>query len=201
MGKIILTSSGLDSDAIIKHIKDNGTKAAIIPTAHDQKEKSPGSLKAEKVLREIGYTVDIIDLEFEDAKRLLSYDLIYLTGGNPFYLMYFLKKKNVRELLAEILLRDNGIIAGSSAGSIVLGTTIKLPYIFTPDLFEQKPLDDFLGLNLVDINVCPHYDKFPVECDDIDKKIVDFENDYNISIIRLNDGEAVVWVNGLVQRI
>ena len=83
---------------------------------------------------------------------LSLYDMIYMMGGNTFYLL-----KKIRDTKFDIKLKEainNGIVyVGSSAGSIILGNTIELALAYDKN---DVNLTDFIGLKLIDGIIVPH---------------------------------------------
>lgn len=83
---------------------------------------------------------------------LSLYDMIYMMGGNTFYLL-----QKIRDTKFDIKLKEainNGMIyVGSSAGSIILGNTIELALPFDKN---EVNLTDFTGLKIVNGIIVPH---------------------------------------------
>ena len=59
MGKIILTSNGLENNAIIKILEESNKKAIIIPTADKEKENSYDSLATKELLSKLNFEVNL----------------------------------------------------------------------------------------------------------------------------------------------
>ena len=173
MGKIILTSNGLENNAIIKILEESNKKAIIIPTADREKENSYDSLATKKLLSKLNFDVNFFDVEYDNnIKKLLYYDMVYFAGGDPFRLMHFIKPFAVKKILSDILV-DDKIIVGTSAGAMVLGTTIELPSLFS-QVEEQFSEDGFEGIALVEINVCPHYKQSLSRFENLEQRICNF---------------------------
>jgi dipeptidase E len=89
-----------------------------------------------------------------EAIDLKGYDVIYMMGGNTFYLMKKIRDYGFAESLREAL--EAGVVyVGSSAGSIILGASLKPAEIFG-DKMEGQGMD---GLNIIDGVVVPHMNK------------------------------------------
>ena len=190
--KLLLTSSGLGN----KVLKDKflelvgkpvgEIKSLYIPTAANVEENT------DYVDRDKGYIFDIgitrenfveYDLD-EDVSGigLDDVDVVYVEGGNTFYLLDRIRKTGFEEKIRE-LIEDGAVYVGVSAGSILAGPDIG---IALPADTNDVGLTDFSGLGFTDKVICPHYNR---KEEDIAAKF-EGENDY--SVVRLNDGQALL---------
>ncbi len=81
-------------------------------------------------------------------------DIIYIGGGDTIKLMDTVKEYHIDELLIEKSKTDC-VIAGISAGAILLSKSgFSDSYILRGESDNYKFVD---GLNIIDINICPHY--------------------------------------------
>ncbi len=84
-------------------------------------------------------------------------DIVFLSGGNTFYFLYFLKKFKIIKRINEFS-TSGGVVAGLSAGSIIM-----TPNINTAAFPEFDRDENYLGivnlksLNFVDFEFFPHY--------------------------------------------
>ncbi|HMN19128.1 MAG TPA: Type 1 glutamine amidotransferase-like domain-containing protein [Candidatus Moranbacteria bacterium] len=193
MVNLILSSHGFQKNKTLKKklltllpkvAKD--LSVAIITTASAEwKEKNKHAILAKQVLENMDFKqVKFVDIEFENPNKLKKFDVIYINGGNPFYLLYHLKKSGADKVITQ--LADKGvIIVGISGGGVVLGPSINIV-----DYFDKKinivRLKDLNGLNLTNIIIYPHYTK---EAEDEIKK---FENKYRCKVKRLTDNQSIV---------
>ncbi|WP_281255105.1 Type 1 glutamine amidotransferase-like domain-containing protein [Paenibacillus herberti] len=166
----------------------------IITTASPKKEGNKFVQKAKKDFNEMGFqNVDFTDLEFENPGRLTQKNIIYISGGNPFNLLYHTKKSGADEILKN-LASQNVIIVGVSAGAILLGPHIKVVRFFTPQM-NTLGIEDLSALNLTDKLIFPHYDREDLFKDDksktIEDRIKEFEYLEKCEITRLNDDHSV----------
>lgn len=84
-----------------------------------------------------------------------NFDIIYMMGGNTFYLLYMIRKYNFDNSIRDFINKGK-IYIGSSAGSEILGSSIEpaLPYD------ENKVnMSDFSGLKIVNGLIIPHSNK------------------------------------------
>lgn len=113
------------------------------------------------MLRINGFQLDVVDLRRwqgqQEALRdkLSGKDVIWLGGGNTFYLRWILKKTGADEIIRECV-RNGKVYAGWSAGAVVAGPTLE--YFDTMDDTQESPEIIWEGLNLTDIVVVPHLD-------------------------------------------
>jgi len=201
MASIFLTSNGFFTETIkgeflatLKKQRIN-PKAVIITTASTLKEKNRFALKTKNDFFEMDIKhVDFIDVELEKGERLKEYNIIYINGGNPFRLLYFMKKSGA-DLILRSLSKQNTILIGASAGAVILGPSIDVVQHFSPELNEIG-LNDYTALSLTDIAIFPHYDREGVFKEDTGKSIEDrlseFEEWNNISVTRLKDDQYIL---------
>jgi dipeptidase E len=193
-GKLLLTSTGLSSENIAQKFKsmvaNHGNQAvAIITTATEGKENNEYSQIAKKQFSEMGfYKIDFIDLETEPLRDLSSYGIIYVCGGNTFKLLKFARAANFK-ISVENLLNRNGIYIGVSAGSIILGPSIRIASEIKPDR-NDVGLTDLRGLDIIDLIILPHYSH------ELEKETQAFETKYCVKIERINDSQAILIKNG-----
>lgn len=199
--KLFLTSAGLvkeTRDAFLKllSISPNEATMAFIPTASDP-EKDKGFVdKDKKLINEIGIKLQEVDLKNENENSLLEklsqYEVIYVEGGNTFYLLDWVRKSGFDKVLRK--LTDEGkIYVGVSAGSILVGPNIELSNWKHDWDKNIVNLQDLTGLNLVPFATSPHF----VE---EDRALLE-EKSKTISypLVALNDTQAILVYDGNVK--
>lgn len=133
--KLLLTSGGLTNKSICKALKDlvgkpaKDTKIAFIPTAANSERGDKEWLINDLYrIRTQGYFVDILELTALTPEALIEAledkDVIFVGGGNTFYLSYWLQKSGLFDLLPELL--KTKVYAGISAGSMIMGESLVL---------------------------------------------------------------------------
>lgn len=197
-GYIFLTAAGFYNTKvfdIFKKIINSAAekKAVIITTASVGKEKNKYSLLALTQLESIKMSVDFYDFEKEGHRDLSFYDVFYVCGGNSFKLLKFAKKFNFDKEV-EKLLNKGGIYVGVSAGSLILGPSIKIAGEINPDLNEVG-VDDFVGLNITEFTIFPHYEN------QYESDIRKFEKKFHEKVLRLANNEALVINSGKILKI
>lgn len=133
---------------------------------------------------------DIIDLNKSNLDLILDYDIIYVLGGNLTPLIELNKEYNLKNNIVDFL--KKGIYIGESAGAVFLSDDVRYYYDIkkgTKPKYNVK-LDTYKGLGLIDIYVYPHFQKTNQEMKD---KIMKYEQNYNIEIVKLNDGEIITF--------
>ena len=166
MKNMILTSSLYESIELVKKFLDKNTeskKILFIPTATNVDEYKKYIHLTQKVFEDFGYEVENFDVSVfseEIAKEKLSEaKIVFISGGNTFYLLQELKRKNLTSYLKERI--ENGLLyIGESAGSVIAAPNIEYASI-VDDKTLATELDDYVGLNLVDFYIVPHFKEEP----------------------------------------
>lgn len=151
--KLLLTSNGISNDSIAKALeeltgkKQTDTKVAFIPTAGIVDRGNKGWLINDLYeIHKRGYQVDIIELpaltpeQVRDA--LTSADIIFVGGGNTFYLSYWMEMSGLFDLLPKLL--KTKVYVGISAGSMVIGQSLALSSqaLNNPQAFQDEDYDE-----------------------------------------------------------
>ncbi|MBU3099751.1 MULTISPECIES: Type 1 glutamine amidotransferase-like domain-containing protein [Clostridium] len=129
-----------------------------------------------------------LDKEYDETKinDIFQSDAIHLSGGNTFYFLYLIKKRNLVKSL-QLYVEQGGILIGISAGSIILSKTIDMAQFGDEDIVG---IDDRSSLGIVDFQFMPHWS------DDESIKYLDVLKDYSkvkkTTIYACNDGDGIV---------
>lgn len=125
---VLLTSCGLETEKIEKLFTDmlrkspSETKAIFIPTAANSPDAIDVLPKCLNDLVKCGIKRDnILVYDLHDAIEsniMNSYDVIYLCGGSPDYLLKRINENKFRKQLLEFIALDK-IVIGVSAGSMI----------------------------------------------------------------------------------
>jgi dipeptidase E len=201
MFRILLTSNGFFTDQIkqqfLQLIDDQleNKKATVITTASQQKQDNKFAIKAKEDLIEMGFNlVDFTDIEFDQPDILRKYDVIYINGGNPYYLLYHLKKSGA-DLIIKKLAKQGVIFVGVSAGAMIFGQNIEVVSLFTPQM-KNVQINDLSAIGLTNKIIFPHYDREDLFPDPLSRLIEDrlkvFESLTNYPIARLKDDEYLL---------
>ncbi|MBS3051434.1 MAG: Type 1 glutamine amidotransferase-like domain-containing protein [Candidatus Aenigmarchaeota archaeon] len=158
MTDILLASDA--SSLVDKAIQKSKTKLklAFIPTAADPYKDKWWIRADRKILTKKGFRLVTVDLKGMKKSNLLKklneFDIIYVAGGNTFYLLQKMRESGFDKIIKK-LLRGGKIYVGSSAGAAVAGTNIR-SIRFLDDPSKAK-LKSFKGLNLVGFVPLPHF--------------------------------------------
>jgi peptidase E len=188
---ILLNSNGLyhlEVTALFNEIIQTlqiDKKACIIPTADKEyKEQNYHAIRTMNLLKDSGFQVDFMDVEFEDAERLTEYPVIYLNGGNPFYLMYHLRRSKADNIIRKLSERGHFIV-GQSAGAAVLGQSLEHASLLHPD-WNEIQLKDLTGVGIVSGSVLPHSNRY------LEQEGIKYEKERAYNLIRIEDGKCLV---------
>lgn len=173
--KLLLTSNGLSNksiaDAFVKLVGKpaNDIKVAFIPTAGLAEKDDKGWLITDMYrIKSLGCYVDIVDIaqlpKNEWLPRLEWCDVIFVGGGNTFYLSYWMQQSGLFAELPRLL--ESRVYAGISAGSMITGTSLvlttqasKQPQAFVDEDYNElgpKGRSAVETLRFVDFLVRPH---------------------------------------------
>ncbi|MDT2850039.1 Type 1 glutamine amidotransferase-like domain-containing protein [Vagococcus carniphilus] len=160
MIQLFLTSSFADSykqlEPFVNDSLENKT-VAFFDTASQVEEYSEFKDEALALLEKLKMTVTIIDLNQPDFKEQIKVsDIIFVAGGNTFYLLQELRRSGADQLIEEHI-NSGKLYIGESAGSIIMSPDID--YIKEMDEPEKAPqLKSTAAFNFVDIYPLPHMD-------------------------------------------
>ncbi|HLE48446.1 MAG TPA: Type 1 glutamine amidotransferase-like domain-containing protein [Patescibacteria group bacterium] len=171
--KLLLTSAGLSNKTIVEvfnnlvGLPNEKIKIVYIPTASNVEEGDKGWLIDDYTnLKNQKYgCIDIVDIAAVPRDiwlpRIKEANVIFIGGGNTYYLMSWLIKSGLDKILPDLL--KTRVYAGISAGSMV--ATINLRLSTSQKSYSEKVyrLENENGLGLVDFHIRPHLnsDFFP----------------------------------------
>lgn len=197
---LVLCSDGLSSEnllkAMSKRIKKYKSAAIVVTADHEYKEKNYHVNRVVGELKSLNLCVDILDLDKIPAQNLLDYDVVEFIGGNPFYLLNSIREHNAVDILRT--LANTKVLIGWSASAFVFGPTLELVNMYSADM-NFLHLNDLSGINLTDIEILPHYEKFLKRFDQFEEKCQIYEKEHSVKVIRLNDGEGVFIDCGTIE--
>ncbi len=200
---ILLTSSGLSSPKLIKALTpyvNKGERAALVTTAAvGSKEKSGDVPLLVAELEQLGVSVDFFDFDRDSAKKLLTYDLVEMIGGNPFYLLKAIQSRKAEKMMEEIAAKK--VLIGVSGGALVMQKNLDLIYQFLPSMNKKPALMDFTALGLVEIETFPHFSKFAAQQAHFKQRVEEYEERTKSKVFLLEDGQGVLIDNKMVRVI
>ena len=143
--------------------KQLGKQVLFIPTAGNVEEYRGYIDEALQTFEDLGFQVEVLDISACDREtaqaKIFQSKLLYVSGGNTFYLLQELKKKQLLSLIKEKI-TDGMIYVGESAGAIITAKDIDYNKIMD-DKAVAEELHDTAGLDEVDFYVLPHVGEEP----------------------------------------
>jgi len=189
---IFLTSAGMQvKDEIIKLLQKPAydVTVAFVNTASKPEPDKSFVKKDLDAMKEAGFNVQEIDIEGKTEKELLRFfepkDIIFVEGGNTFYLLKAMRKCKFEKVINKML-KKGKVYIGASAGSIVAGKTIETSNWKNPE--ETFGVRNLRGLNLVPFNIFVHYQ--PEHAEIIKQKIKSARKRKKLKI--LTDDQAIL---------
>ena len=169
-----------------------------IPTA-SLVEDTRDWISLEKMhLQRMGLAVDELDISkssYETIQQTLQKnDLIYIAGGNTFFLLQELKRTGADRLIAEEVNRGK-LYIGESAGAIV--TAPDIGYSAAMDDREKAPkLKEDSGLHLIDFFVLPHAGN-PAFQEAVEEILRNYASSLDLKVI--SDRQALFVADGRIE--
>jgi len=116
--------------------------------------------RAKEIFKTNGYNYEELDLDDKDEHWLRNYlkdfDVVYMQGGNTFYLLKTIRESGFDKVIKELL--PKGLIyIGASAGAYVACPTIEMAGYRHQDKYDHYGVTDLTGLNLVPFLITVHY--------------------------------------------
>jgi dipeptidase E len=147
---------------LVRHFEGSpkGQTLAYITTASETETTDTSWIKLEEATFEsFGFDVFNYTLtgksESEIRKDLSGIDILFVAGGNPFFLLYQIQRTNFA-LLAQEHVNSGKVYIGESSGSLVAGPDIWVAH--REEALSKVPdLTDFKGMGLVDFVTFPHW--------------------------------------------
>jgi len=195
--KLFLTSAGLPPETTEEFLrllnkKPEGMSVCFIATASDTEENKWYVEKDRKRLQELGFKVTELDIKKENEEslrhKLENSDVIFVEGGNTFYLLKYIKESGFDKALKSFLDRG-GVYLGVNAGSMIAGLNIESAGWKHADR-NIVNLKDLTGLKLVPFVISPHTDETNIEV------IKECAGKANYPVVALTDKQAILVENG-----
>lgn len=117
-----------------------------------------------RALRRLGCVLDPVELSVtlrrEVRDRLRRADILFVTGGNTFFLLQEIRRTGAAPLIAEHVAAGKPYL-GASAGSMVLAPDITYVQLMDDPRVAPGLDGDFTALGIVPFSVVPHHAGFP----------------------------------------
>ena len=171
--------------------KQLGKQILFIPTAGNVEEYRGYIDEALHTFADLGFQVEILDISACDREtaqaKIFQSKLLYISGGNTFYLLQELKKKQLLSLIKEQI-ADGMVYVGESAGAIITAKDIDYNKLMD-DKSVAEELSNTEGLNEVDFYVLPHLGEEPFV--ESAQDTLDTYSD-QLNLLSLNNRQAVL---------
>lgn len=201
--KLLLTSTGIENESLVNGLKSlagEELRFAFIPTAANICSGNKDWLiKDLKNCLNIG-TVDIVDISALPKETWLSKlkkaNVLVFGGGDTRYLMYWIKKSGLKEILPTLL--ETRTYLGISAGSIIVSEDISASSSKREFPHEKGNLDN-KGLGYVKFHIKPHLNspKYPERNNELVKELAEKLNEIVYGI----DDNTGILINGNKMKI
>ncbi len=165
--KLFLTSSCLTPDlhqAFLQHYKkDSATSTCyFIPTATDPDENKFYTCKSMDDLTELGFKPIWYSLKFKNkeqiARELADSDMIWVGGGNTFYLLDVAKKVGFLDVVKDLVVNKQVAYGGVSAGTILAQKDISCAGWEPGHDEDTVAISDLTAFDFVDFTNVVHYE-------------------------------------------
>lgn len=161
--KLYLSSIGIpNSKELFALLPENtALSVAIIPNAWDVYPKERWQSEVDdlqKTFTKLGITPKVIDVEAVQGDRLKAelaeHSLVWVMGGNSFYLNYLVNQAKMANFLPSLL--ERGLVyGGESAGAVLACPTLHGVELL--DDPKEAPEVKWDGLGLIDFGIVPHW--------------------------------------------
>jgi len=175
---LLLTSNGMQMKAEIMKLLQKPAydiTVAFISTAAKPEENLDYLKKDWTIMRdEMGFNVEEIDIEGKTEAQVMKMlelkDIIFVEGGNTFYLLKAMRRCKFGRIIRK-LLKNGKVYIGVSAGSIVAGRNIKTAGWLGEEYGNKEKfgVKNLKGLNLIPFDIFVHYQ--PEHAEIIRKKL------------------------------
>lgn len=196
--KMLFLSKGLE---VMPLIVNSVNKVGFIPTAGDAFDSAPYfRTRTLRQLKSWGY--DIIDMDIskmtqEEIIKSLDYiDVLFIGGGNTFYLLQeFQKKPKIRDEISRRI--DEGMLyIGESAGAIIACDDISFSTSMD-DTSKAPDLENTKGFGFVSTPIIPHanhpkYFKNAEEIEKTEPKSISLNEDMALFVEIENGCEKII---------
>ena len=199
MNLILMSSGSFFTEKLPSFIKDlDKLKTAYINTASKQVPDDSYAKRHKQRMNDLNFNFEEIDItgknEEELDKLLRNKQLVYVEGGNSFYLLKQIRESGFDKVIRK-LLKIGVIYAGASAGTYVACPTIETEPWTNPNKFNRFGITDFTAMNLFPSLIKAHYTL------DQEKTLKPYIEKSKYKVELLTDDEAILVKDDEVRRI
>ncbi len=166
---LLLTSAGVVPEirdyfiSVLPKRSPEDNKVAFVTTAAYGESKNPAWMEKDRqILYDCGLKhiqdLDLKDKTQKELEQILSNkNIIFVNGGNTFYLLKWVRESGFDKVLPHFL-RRGGLYVGGSAGSYIACPTIEQATWKHQDR-NRVGITDFTALNLVPFLISAHFEE------------------------------------------
>lgn len=202
--KLYLSSmSPVDKTELLKLLPvDSNFSVVIVPNAWDTYPKERKSLEVSNCVesfKSFGCKTSILDLielnERDVEQALKNTNLVWVMGGNSFYLNYYAQKSGFNKVIKTMA--DSGLVyGGESAGALLAGSTLHgIEHLDDP---KEAPETIWDCIGLLDYGLIPHWgwEKYG---DYLAKAKIEMEK-YG-KVVTIDNNKALIIVDGEITEV
>jgi dipeptidase E len=202
MKRLILTSSGLES----KKLKDEFLKIIKKPIENNKLMLVAGARTKEELfyvneslneLIQLGIpkkNIKFINISKDDSINDKNFDVVYVCGGNTYYILDRLRKTGLDKLIKK-LVNKSVIYIGVSAGSILAGKSIQIAGWGSEGDPNNVKIKDLNGFNFTNIAIFPHYKNR------LKKELFSFRKIVRYPVEPLKNKQAVIIIKNKIKKV
>jgi dipeptidase E len=202
--RLFLISSNLalpHFTAVVSNLARGAKRAVVVTTAEPKlKERNRNAMLAHETLLAAGVpSVEFFDFDSRASTDLAAFDLVYLAGGNPYYLLQRVRETGVDAIIEGMIAAGRPFI-GSSAGALLLGPSLNVVPVFdtsVPDLGCRNPT----ALGIVPFTVLPHTNRWKARFADYAARVAAAAVLCRSEILEIADDEGLLIDGDTVTRI
>jgi len=171
-------------------------RALFFATAAEPDLHQPWVKEAIDELRSMG-VVSVEEWTMDEpfnASSFDSHDIVFVNGGNTFYLLKKMRNAQFAQAV-EAFVNRGGLYVGVSAGSIVAGPSIDVAACKTAGDSNNVGLANLAALNLVNTAIYPHFRP------EQQTEVNEFQATVAYPVVALKDGEALLVQNESIERV
>lgn len=175
-------------DAEVVELLPRDSRITYIPSKTDENKEYFNKFR--EWYNKLGYThIEYFDLDREynpnKEEGLFKSNAIYLSGGNTYYFLYLILKRNFKQKLINFV-NKGGVLIGCSAGSKIMGINVSLSG--DENISRVNPKE---SLGLINYEIVPHYNMYETY-EDVEKKFEMTSRERNLIALRNGEG-LIVW--------
>lgn len=131
----------------------------------------------------------------ELTKILKHTDIMYVSGGNVFYLLQEIYAQDYQDIINNFIQKPKTLYIGASAGACILGIDIA-PLAEMDDPKQAPDLEQTHALNIVESVIVPHFDnsKYKAKM----SKVTDACQKAGHNILSINDDQTITIIDGVI---